>query len=290
MDFKSQCIALRKRDFTISEIMKRTGRSKTSVYFHIKNIPLSEEKYKEIRRNSGERGRVAASFRKGKALRPHRIFTAWTPKLVSLVAHLMFDGEIRKSCVYNNRSVSLLEKVRQHMKLLYSYEPIEYTNPITGVHRISYHNVTLATFLAQKADELVRVIEELSRECQREFLRAFFDDEGCMDYREKRNLRQIRGYQKNEKILFIVQRLLCNFNIEARRKGRNEVTIIGQENLRQFQKEINFSSGVCINGNRPNSLWKQSLEKKVLLARALKSYKHSLIFPPRHPRKTNPGE
>ncbi len=271
--FKAQCILLRKRDFTLAEIMKKTGRSKTSVYFHIKNIALSKKKQKEIKQKSGERGRNVAQLRKGKAMRPFHLFTEWTPELVSLTSHLLFDGEMHKSCVYNNRNRCLLERVKNHMRLLYMYEPKRYTNPVTGVHRISYHNVALALFLKEKALTLIAEIHSLGVEHQREFLRAFFDDEGCMDYREKRNLRQIRGYQNDRSILLVVQTTLENFGILAHLQGRNEVVISGKENLRLFQKEINFSKGVRINGMRPNSIWKHSFEKRVLLNRAIRSYK-----------------
>lgn len=270
--FKAQCISLRKRDFTLAEIMEKTGRSKTSVYFHIRNIPLSTQKQREIKRRSGERGRKVALLRKGKSERPFRTFETWTPELVSLVAHFLFDGGIYKSCVYTNRSQSLLRVVEKHMCVLYDYPPVRYTNPITKVPRISYHNVALALFLKEKVQELMREIPKLSLEHQREFLRAFFDDEGCMDYRTKRNLRRVRGYQNDKDILRVVQQILQEFNIGASLKGKNEVVISGRENLVTFQKEINFSKGVRINGKRPNSIWKQSIEKRVLLNRALKSY------------------
>lgn len=271
--FKEQCIALRKQDFTLSEIVNVTGRSKTSVYFHIKGISLSIKKQKEIKQNSGERGRRVAAMRKGKALRPFRTFPEWTPELVSLVAHLFFDGGIYKSCVYTNRSRSLLKVVERCMRILYDYVPVTYTDQTTGVHRISYHNVALAAFLREKTIELVRIVQTLPLEHQREFLRAFFDDEGCMDYRKERNLRCVRGYQNDRHILSVVQAVLQKFDISAELKGKNEVVITGKENLRTFQREINFSKGVRINGNRPNSLWGMSLEKRVLLDRAIKSYR-----------------
>jgi len=84
----------------------------------------------------------------------------------------------------------------------------------------------------------------------------------------------IRGYQKDLHILILVQRLLAQRGIAAQVKQPNEVVISGKENLRKFQKEINFSPGVRINGRRSNSIWKQSLEKRELLARAIVSFKH----------------
>lgn len=45
-----------------------------------------------------------------------------------------------------------------------------------------------------------------------------------------------------------------------------------KKNLDLFAAEINFSPGVCVNGNRSNSAWKESLEKREILRRALASY------------------
>ncbi len=272
--FKEQCRELRKRDFTLPEIAHVTGKPKTSVYFHIKDIPLSTLKQKQIKEASGIRARKVASSRKGKSLRPYRTFTKWTADYVLLTSHFLFDGELSKSCVYNNRNLVLVERVEKLMRTLYDFAPATYKNPETEVERISYHNVALASFLKKKAIELVGDVDHFPLELQREFVRAFFDDEGCMDYRVKRNLRCIRGYQDDGRVLRAVQKCLAHFGIDADLKGRNEVVIVGRENLLRFQQEINFSKGVRINGNRSNSLWKESLEKRILLDRAIKSFRN----------------
>jgi hypothetical protein len=46
--FRKTCRKLRKQDKTLPEIMEITGRPKTSVYYHIKDISLSKEKQKEV--------------------------------------------------------------------------------------------------------------------------------------------------------------------------------------------------------------------------------------------------
>ena len=250
-----------------------TGKSKTSVYYHIKDIPLSVQKQKQIKEATIVRAKKVADSRRGKSLRPIRIFSEWTPNLVLLTSHFLFDGGLSKSCVYSNRSSVLIRRVEKLVRYVYDYAPATYTDVKTGVHRISYHNVALALFFKQKSIELVDTVDHFPLEHQREFVRAFFDDEGCMDYRVKRNLRCIRGYQDDVGVLQAVQTCLAHFGIDANLKGRNEVVIVGRENLQRFQKEINFSKGVRINGNRSNSLWGVSLEKRVLLNRAIKSFR-----------------
>lgn len=272
--FKQKCITLRKQDRSLLEIAKITGRPKTSVYFHIRDIPLSPTKLKKVYElNLQHLSRVAKS-RRGKSAREFKSFDTWNTQKVSLVAHLIFDGEIKRyGCFYNNRNKALLHKVEQYMKELYDFPPAWYYNQITGVSRISYFNVALGAYARQKADELLLDIKKMPLETKRVFLKAFFDDEGCMDFRPDLNARRIQGYQKNTEILKLVSDLLSDFSIESRFQKPNEVVISGKANLLKFQKEINFSPGVYINGNRTNSTWKKHLEKRDLLDRAIDSFK-----------------
>ena len=272
--FKEQCILLRKQGHTLTEIMQRLGRSKTSIFFHIRDIPLDAEKIRAIRKASGIRIRQYAIARKGKSTRPFKRFGKWTPDMVLLVAHLIFDGEIRNGGIYNNRSEALIKSVERCMHSIYDFEPTRYKNELTGVSRVSYYNVELALFLKQKANGLVKNIKKMAFRLKREFLRAFFDDEGCMDYRPQSNRRKIRGYQKNVRILKLIKSLLNDFGIDARVVKPNEVVIVGKENLIRFERKINFSPGVFINGDRTNSRWKKHLEKRALLRMAIESFKN----------------
>ena len=271
--FKQQCIALRKKDHTINEIMAITGRSKTSVYFHIKDIPLSQKKCQEISENTRQLALRVAASRKGKSLRPFKPFTRWTARHVLLISHLIFDGEIMNNhCRYHNRSRILTDRVTTLMKSVYAYPPTCHHNPKSGVTTVAFNNVALALYLKERADELIEIIPTSPRVHQREFVRAFFDDEGCMDYRPKENKRRIRGYQNDRTILILIKTLLANFGIESKLQGKNEVVITGKENLKRFEKEINFSSGVRLNPNRTNSLWKKDIEKRELLQQAIRSF------------------
>lgn len=273
--FKKQCVELRVAGYTLAEIVKATGRPKTSVYTHIYNIPLNQDKLRVIKIARGARAREIALARRGKSEKDFKKFTEWNTATTNLIAHLLFDGTIsRTSCVYNNRNVSLLNIVEKHMENVYGYEPKRWFNVGTGVSRISYHNVALASYLETKSKELIRDICFLPRNIKKEFIRAFFDDEGCVDFRPKRNLRQIRGYQKDTSVLILIKKLLSDLEIESRVVKPNEVVISKKENLIKFQKEIGFSNGVKLNGNRSNSIWKKPLEKRIILEKAIKSFKN----------------
>ena len=272
--FKQQCIELRKKDKTLHEIMAITGRSKTTVWFHIKDIPLSQKKQRQISLASRERALANAAAKRGRSERAFVAFSTWTPELVLLVAHLLFDGELRRTgCGYSNRSVYLIDRVKRLFTIIYSHKPKHHFDARSGVHQIRYHNVALAAHMSNKAAELLNTISQLPLDFQREFIRAFFDDEGCMDFRPDSNQRRVRGYQKEKKILSLIQTLLQNFGIAATFRYPNEVVITGKENLVKFKREINFSRGVCLNPKRANSIWKQPIEKRELLDRAIKSFK-----------------
>ncbi len=272
---KEKCLILRKNGHTLAEIVQMTGRPKSSVYGYIRDIPLSSARLAGIREASGKRIRVFALARKGKSIRPFKKFERWDAETVSLVAHLLFDGGIypKSGCTYNNRSKALISHVEKCMQVVYAFDPTRYTNPLTGVLRISYHNVALAIYMENKVHKLLREARHLTPNLKREFVRAFFDDEGCIDYRPEKNRRSIRGYQKDVKILRTMRTLLKDLGIASRVVLPNEVVIVGRENLSLFEKEINFSVGVYVNGNRSNSRWKKHVEKRELLKQAILSFK-----------------
>lgn len=271
--FKEQCIVLRKQGLSIGQIVLKTGRPKTSVYFHIQDIPLSKERKEEIRQAATKRFNDYSRSIRGKSrLNRHPIhFEDWNIKLVSLIGHLMFDGDVsHRGCTYTNRSLSLHQHFVDCMAEIYPF-PYKRYESLPGVYKSGYYNVELGVYVKTKETELLRSVENMSRELQRAFLRAFFNDEGSVYFIGKR--RAIRGYQHDEKILTLIQKLLKNFGIKSTVDTTyNEISITRKENIERFAQEINFTAGVCVNGLRKNSIWKQSLEKRDILKKALASY------------------
>lgn len=274
-EFKQKCIGLRNQNFTLGEIVKILKRPKTTIYFHVSKVPISKVLKEKIRQINIEKVAKAHPSKGVSLLNRHPTdFKIWNYNLVNLFAHVIFDGEVSRSGIaYNNRSGVLLENFKTNMKSIYSYEPARYINQRTGVVRLGYFSVELSAFAHNKISILLANIATLTRRLQRAFLRAFFDDEGCVYFQSKNNRRQVKGYQYNNKILFLVQKLLKNFQIESKVDSRFHEIIIGRrKNLEQFAKEINFSAGLKINGNRSNSIWKKDLEKREILKMALASY------------------
>ncbi|TAL48799.1 hypothetical protein EPN83_03350 [Patescibacteria group bacterium] len=273
--FKQICIELRQKDHTLNEIARITKRPKTSIFFHIQNVPLSQKKKKEIIRANIERLKRTSPNKKGKSLKSFKKFGKWNKNNVFFISHFLFDGEIRyNGCVYINRSKILINKMKDAIGKIYSYPPKNYFIQESGVYKIAYYNVALASYIKKRSIQLIKQAPYLVKELKRKLIQAFFDDEGCIDFRPKANTRRIRGYQKNIFVLELIQKLLVDFDMGSKIVKPNEIVITGKENLNKFQKEINFSAGVKINGNRSNSTWKKSLEKREILDRAIHSYQN----------------
>lgn len=196
----------------------------------------------------------------------------WSSDLIYLIAHFMFDGEIGShSCIYHNRSKALINRVRVVMKKIFNLKSYTYLNKETGVYRLSHHYVELAIYAQKKSKELLKYIQKANKKEKIIFLKAFFDDEGCPGLWGRKKL--IRGYQKNIKILELVQKLLKDFDLNSKvDKKYKEIVISRKENLVKFQNIINFSKGIYINPVRKNSVWKNKLEKRKILSRLINSY------------------
>jgi len=270
---KELSISLRKRDKTLGEIARLLGKPKTTIYFHIKNVPLSLSKKEAVRALSKRRMGELAKGRRGKSNRKFDMFSCWSEPTVRLVAHLLFDGSFGKSsCGYYNRSFFLSERFKNDMCVLYKHEPATYQRE-SGVIRVEYYNVALKNYLKEKSIDLQNDIFNLEMDLKIIFLRAFFDDEGCVDFNLGTKTRRVRGYQKNISVLGVVQDLLAEFEIKSAIQEKYcEITVTGKENLLKFREVINFSGGVFMNGSRKNSRWGKDLEKRKILDMMIDSY------------------
>jgi len=268
-----KCRILRRKGFTLGEIIKVTHFPKTTIFDHVRDIPLSVKTKERLTRENIQRLKEIARRRRGKCI-PGRIVIkpqGWTDKLIFLVAHFMFDGEItRGGCIYHNRNKSLIEQVKSLMEKVFNLKPWNWINKATGVYRICYHYVELTDYVRGKAQELKKYIARASLVEKKIFLRAFFDDEGSIHF----DKRLVRGFQHNLEILKLIQKLLKDFDIESKIDEKyKEIVISRKSNLIKFRDKINFSKGVFINPARKNSIWKRKLQKRDLLDMAIVSYK-----------------
>jgi len=263
---------LRKRGFTLGEIVKETGLPKTTIYDHIFDIPVSFALKQKLERIKEQHTKRIVDYAKKKKRKLPRVPQYWNPELVLLVAHFLFDGEIAQSgCSYNNRNKILIDRVEKLTNKLFGLTAIHRFYPETGVHRISYFYTELGEFVKNKSQGLKTYIEKASTKEKIAFLRAFFDDEGSAYFHKK--IRRVRGFQKDIEILKLIQKLLKDFEIETRIDEKyKEIIIPKKENLVKFRDKINFSKEIYINPNRKNSIWKQKLEKRKILEKMINSY------------------
>ena len=268
-----KCRNLRRKGLTLGEIIKTTNLPKTTIFDHVRDIPLSIKTKERLARENIQRLKEIGRRRKGKCV-PGRIVIkpeGWTNELIFLVAHFMFDGEIKYSrCVYQNRNIALINLVKQFMKDTFNLTPYCKLYRQTGVHRISYHHVELADYIKKRAQGLRKYIKTALLREKKIFLRSFFDDEGSVHFDKK----LVRGFQYNAEILKLVQNLLKDFDIESKIDGKyKEIVISRKPNLIKFRDKINFSKGIYINPNRKNSIWKKKLEKRKILDYIISLYK-----------------
>lgn len=276
---KNDCRKLRREGWSLTDIAKLKKLPKTTVYEWIRNIKLSFIAQKRLWDNYVIKIIEANKKKENFGFKRRKIRNKpwyWSKDLIIIASHFSFDGEITKgSCIYSNRSKSQINRMQKLMKDNFDLSPLILARS-DGVFRISYHYIDLAEYMKKKAEDLLSYISTTSKNKKRVFLQAFFDDEGCIScdggYSGFRR-RRIRGYQHSKEILELIKNLLKEFGIEGRIDKRyTEICISRRPNLIRFQKEINFSSGIYINPNRKNGIWKKKIEKRKILEKAINSY------------------
>ena len=267
---------MRKEGLTLTEITNKTGLSKTTIFHHIKSILKSNILKKRLKTISRAAQKHVAESRRGKSVKNYifRKPEKWNPDFVNLASHFLFDGAItRFSCLYYNRNKVLVDNIIIQMKKILDIDDYKTYHDHNDVTRLAYHNVELTVFIRYKTTELLNYILSAPKVEKIAFLQSFFDDEGSVDFRK--TVRRVRGYQHNDKILLLIQKLLKDFQITSKVDTRFHEIVVGRrENILKFAKEVNFSKGVRVNGKRSNSVWKKSFEKRRILANLLASYKH----------------
>lgn len=269
---KEKCLDFRKRGFSYNQIVEITQIPKTTVQNWIFDIKLSVKAKKRIR------NRIAKGIIKGnksnkrKTLKTVPKINKWTPELVSIVAHFMFDGGGRiDGYTYYSKDISQINRMRRLMSKVFKFRP-HTSFSYNGVVRDTYFSRSLVKLINRKKKDIVNYIKNGPKEHKRCFLKAFFDDEGSVRFDEKYGNRKIRGFQNSSKLLKLIKKLLLDFGIESRIESKNEIVIADKTSVINFQKEINFSPKIFFNSKRKNSIWKKDIEKRIVLTKMIESY------------------
>jgi hypothetical protein len=273
------CINLRKQGLSLGKISLETGLSKSTVSSYVKHVILTAGQLDRLKENTRLGTIQNNRLRKGISRPWNRLQLKpeMSRILIRCLAHFLFDGSVHHSTTcYYNRSLYLTMRQRADVKKLCSMEGKIYLQS-NGVYRLIYHSVEFADFIAQNIQNLLIDIGSYPKKWQCEFLKAFFDDEGNIFISKSMRIRRVRGYQANEEILTLVQKLLLNLGIMSRRDKIGKCVVVsGYDNLVRFQREVNFSSGITLNPFRKNTLYGKPVEKRELLSIALDSYRNKI--------------
>lgn len=187
--------------------------------------------------------------------------------LARTVAHYMGDGGVtNKYAAYFNKNETLLNNFEKDITILFEGVHITKGKYNSGTKLLQIHNKQIIQFLkelvsdyrsgALKLPEFIKSIE-----LQKEFLKALFDDEGCVAFRIhkptgdlKRNLSLA---SKSKKLIEDLKYVLeTNFDIKcnkineyiAKKWGKEypifTLFISGKENFVKFRDLINFDHPV----------------------------------------------
>lgn len=271
---KKECIKLRSEGLSLNELSNVLKLPKTTVYDWVSHkIILSPEAKERIQKRI-----IKGSLKGNQSVNRKSIKFIpepdnWTPELASIVGHFLFDGYRlgnKEGYAYCSRNLSQIERMNRLVLKVFKIKPSIRIGD-NNVIRSQFFSVKLNKYINNKKREIFNFLPTASFSIKQAFLRAFFDDEGCITF--SKNKKQVRGFQHSEKILKSIQNLLQDFGIKSHiNNTKVEITISRKENLIKFQKEINFSPDIFINHKRKNGIWKYKIDKRSILNKAIESY------------------
>jgi DNA-binding transcriptional MerR regulator len=209
---------------------------------------------------------------------------------VRILAHCLFDGFIEDIISqhyyvvgYCNTSEILLNQFIEDTKNVYGLEPADITKRKNNNKIVRYFSKAVVKDLEkylcfENGEEKLKneIVENIPAEWKIEFLRAFWDDEGMVGFKEKkrckdgclRTYRFIEAFQKNIKLLKQIKTMHKSLGIKTR-INKNKIIISDKVNLKKFAEIIGFSPGVI--SCRSTSKW-YGIEKNKILQMAIESY------------------
>lgn len=271
----TQCRKLRMRAYSFGDISSAMGVAKSTLHAYFKNVSLDNKQKQAIENRRKEKCNRGINPRKGKCLLGREIIKphSWSNDLIHIISHFMFDGRVDEdSCIYYSKDKYQIKHMQKLLHDVFKASPkIQLRD--NGVYGLVFYHVEMANYLKNREKELFAYLSNGALKAyKKEFLRAFFDDEGSIFY--KGDKRRVRGYQKSDFILRQIINLLNEFGIKSRLDKRaNGVEISGRYNLEAFSKKINFSPHIYVNPNRKNGIWKERISKRDILDLALRSYR-----------------
>lgn len=184
--------------------------------------------------------------------------------LSRIVAHLMGDGHVsRRYFAYYNKNDKLLELYERDILALFGDVHIIRGKVNSGTKLIQVQNKKIIDFLFSilkdyRSHSLTLPAFLNTSELKSEFLKSFYDDEGCVALRVFKKTGEIKRsitlasksqeFLKEIKVLLnndfsIATNKICTYNKRMGEKyfSYSVLTITGKENFLKFQEKINFN-------------------------------------------------
>lgn len=273
-ELKTKVANRRREGESLKRLVVEFGLPKSTIQGWIASITLSQSARNRIDERAKEQRRGVRSNRR-LALPSTIYFTPFSPDLIRFFAHCLFDGSIRHDqVIYYSSHLALAEKFADNGQKIFGLKP-KWGKKEVGVLRVHFFSRNLAEFLLSRRKFLFENIGHMDRDHQLEFLKAFFNDEGSVTYREESGKKAVRGYQKDVDILRIVASLLQGLGIDSRLESLEhspEIAIRGRENIEKFAQFIGFDAGVSFLATRKNSYYPKPIEKRIVLRQLIASY------------------
>lgn len=283
---------MRKKGKTIYEIANKVDCNHNTAWRYSRNIIMTKKGKKRLEKRIydhkvkiAKKGGVAA-FRSGKLKNAWEVSTKKISKQgakpplekIRLISHIMFDGTLHDyGIAYYNNNDFLIKEVESDIKKVYNLE-----SKIKRKNKL----FTLRCHSKQVTEDLLKYTPSFSTSegtdaripncvmkgnslIKKTFLRAFWDDEGCIIFNPDKQIRELIAYTSNKQVMEQLKDLHKDFSIEFNTPRSNELRISRLRNIKIFADKINFSQNVKITsfskrwGNRT---------KRDILQLALESY------------------
>lgn len=232
-----QIRSMRADGYSYPEIAARFKTSKSTIFYHascVKVSPKGRRRLETIRKKVLEK---AILRRKTKIPKRYKMMTEAKARLI---AHLLGDGGTYQNQIsYRNSESSLIKQFVRDFRSVYGVKPWKIYWDKDKFTVGSGITEIVRDLRRYDIGEIPLQITNGSKEIQKEFIRAFADDEGGPLTRNR-----IRITSTNKSYLTDISRMLKNFSIHSVINGPYDAYLLDinrKESVLEFIRQIGFS-------------------------------------------------
>lgn len=265
---------LRKKGFSYKELAEKFNISKSTAYKYSSSIKLTNKSMKIISKKIEKRQKeFVQNYARLKDL-PKKI--NWSISKIRIISHCLFDGSVSENVTkYTNSSKALIDQFVEDVFSVYGINPSR-IEILAGKHLNKYtvyfcskrlcldlFKYTPSYSTSSKKAKIPNKVFSSSNEEISEFLRAFWEDEGCVTIKG-----EILGRIKSKKVRDQLFKLHKMLDINCRKYNCSDnmfgIRIIRRnDNLKKFEK-VCFEKSRIVRGFNIGKL-KKSLFYKTWL-------------------------